>query len=264
MSRPTRRARAAPWGWALSGALLGACLVALWHAPARWLASALDQASAGHLQLVQTQGSVWRGSARLQLTGGPGSHDRSALPGRLYWRLSPRPNGLHIRLQAACCTAEGPLQLQLRPLWGGAQLQLQDSRSRWPAALLTGLGTPFNTIQPEGELSLHTQSLHVRWLERRVHLEGQAELSARHISSRLSSLQPLGSYRLRVQGGSNVTVQLDTLDGALQLSGNGQWLGGRLRFQGLAEAAPEHQDALANLLNILGQRRGDQAIILFN
>ena len=51
------------------------------------------------------------------------------------------------------------------------------------------------------------------------------------------------------------------LDGALLLSGNGQWVGQRLRFTGEASAAPERAAALANLLNIIGRRSGARSII---
>ena len=53
------------------------------------------------------------------------------------------------------------------------------------------------------------------------------------------------------------------LEGRLQLSGSGHWVGTRLRFQGEARAAPGLQAQLANLLNILGRREGDRAILSF-
>jgi general secretion pathway protein N len=81
------------------------------------------------------------------------------------------------------------------------------------------------------------------------------------MSSRLSTLKPMGSYRLSVQGGSGVAFTLETLEGSLQLTGSGQWVGDRLRFEGVASAPPERRVALANLLNILGQRDGARSII---
>ena len=73
----------APWRWAALGLCLGALpALALW-APARWLAAGVQQASGGQLQLQQAQGTVWTGSARLVLTGGAGSEDQAALPGRV-------------------------------------------------------------------------------------------------------------------------------------------------------------------------------------
>ena len=258
------KAPTAPWRWALAGALVGALSVALLNAPARWLAAGLARASGERVQLVEPEGSVWRGSARLLLTGGAGSHDRSALPGRLHWRLSPGWGGVAIGLNADCCTPHGPLALTLAPRWGGARLRVADGRSLWPAALLDGLGTPFNTLQPRGELALATRGLDVQWLAGRLQLAGRAELTARHVSSRLSTLHPLGSYQAVLDGGESLTLALSTLEGsALQLSGSGQWVGPRLRFRGEASAAPGLEATLANLLNVLGRRQGDRALIAF-
>ena len=92
-------------------------------------------------------------------------------------------------------------------------------------------------------------------------LEGQAQLDALSMSSRLSTLRPMGSYRLTLQGGATPTLGLQTLQGALQLSGSGQWVGQRLRFTGEASAAPEREGALSNLLNIIGRRNGARSLI---
>lgn len=257
-------ARAAPWRWALAGALLGGALVLLVQAPARWLAGGLAWASGGRVLLAQPQGSIWSGTARLLLTGGAGSRDRIALPGRVQWRLRPAGLGLGVRLSADCCTPEGPLALRLAPRWSGLQLQLADAQTQWPAALLAGLGTPFNTIQPRGELALATQGLRIDWLAGRVRLAGSASLTARDLASRLTTLQPMGTYRLQLRGGEPIGIELSTLDGALRLAGRGQWAPGAApRFRGEASAAPGLEAQLANLLNILGQRQGDRAILAF-
>ena len=44
-----------------------------------------------------------------------------------------------------------------------------------------------------------------------MHLQGRAEITARQLSSRLSTLQPMGSYRLEVRGGDAVALALSTL-----------------------------------------------------
>ena len=81
------------------------------------------------------------------------------------------------------------------------------------------------------------------------------------VTSRLSTIQPLGSYRVQIQGGDMTTLQLSTLDGALQLQGKGQWIGQRLRFQGEAWAAEGREAALANLLTMIGQRNGKRVLL---
>lgn len=252
--------RHAPWGWAVGGALGGLVLAWVLFAPAQWLANAVANATEGRVLLTEVRGTVWDGSARLVLTGGKGSQDAAALPGRLGWTLRPNPRGLGLALDASCCTA-APLQLQATPRWRGATLAVADGRSQWPAGLLVGLGTPWNTLQLDGQLGLLTQGLSVEWIEGRLAVAGRTVLEAQQISSRLSTLRPMGSYRITVNGGASSTLQLDTLDGSLQLSGSGQWVGSRLRFQGVASAAPEREGALSNLLNIIGRRNGARSII---
>ncbi len=254
----------APWRWAVAGAVLGALLALLLAAPARWLGALLSHASGGAVQLLDAEGSVWRGSARLEFTGGAGSRDRAALPGRLHWRLTPGPGALHASVQAQCCTPHGAIALAITPRWGGAHIAVREGHSEWPAALLTGLGTPFNTLQLHGTLLLLTQPLSLDIAQGRVRVEGSASLTAQRISSRLSPLPALGSYRVQLAGGAAPSLRLQTLEGALHLSGSGQWSGGRLRFAGEASAAEGMEAPLANLLNVIGQRRGNKALINFS
>lgn len=252
---------APPWRWAVLGAALGFVCALVFFAPAWWLASALARASAGQVQLVEPRGTVWTGSARLLLSGGQGSRDSAVLPGQIDWRIRPDWRGLRLAVQAECCTGPSPLRLQVFPRWAGARMQLADGLSRWPAEVLAGLGTPWNTVQAEGVLQLETQGLSVEWFEGRLAVAGRAELSVLGVSSRLSNLKPMGSYRLTLAGGATPTLELTTLEGSLQLSGTGSWVGARLRFQGVASAAPEDEASLANLLNIIGRRSGARSII---
>lgn len=252
--------RAAPWGWALAGACVGLFLTTLVNAPARWFTSSLQQASQGRLVFQDVRGTVWNGSLRLTLTGGAGSQDAATLPGRLNWRIRPAGSALLADLHADCCMQQA-WHVRLAPRWNGAQLTLTDSLSQWPAQWLTGLGTPWNTVQIEGQLTVATQGLVVQWAAGRMALAGRAQLDAANISSRLSTLKPMGSYRVTLQGGAAPSFQLETREGSLQLSGTGQWAGSKFRFDGVASAAPERLEALSNLLNIIGRRDGARAII---
>ena len=260
MARTQRPRRGIPWAWAIAGAAAGALCALVVFAPARWLAGAVAQASSGHVLLAEARGTVWNGSARLVLTGGTGSTDAAALPGRVGWRLHPRWDGAAAQLRAECCTPRPP---ELRAHWrvAGWRLQVQDAVSQWPATVLAGLGTPWNTLQLDGEVRLATQGLSVEWVEGRPRVEGRADLEALRVASRLSTLRPMGSYRITLQGGTQATLRLDTLEGSLQLSGSGQWVGQRLHFRGEASAVPGREAALANLLNIIGRRAGERSLI---
>ena len=258
-----RRSRRATTRWAALGVLLGTLVGLVAFAPAAWLAAAVASATAERLLLADARGSIWAGSAVPVLSGGPGSRDASALPGRLQWSIGLDGLGFALRARHACCI-NGELRLRLEPGLGQLKITLPASTGavgQWPAAWLTGLGTPFNTMQPAGWLSLSSgglvaQSAQGRWL-----LAGNAALAMTAISSRVSTLDTLGSYRLDVTGGAVAQLALSTLEGPLRLSGSGQWAGSGLRFRGEARAAPGSEAALNNLLNIIGRRQGTLAVL---
>ena len=251
----------APWLWATAGAVLGLLAGTTVFAPAAWLATAVSQASGQRVELAGARGTLWQGSSQLVLSGGLGSGQAVALPGQIHWRIRPVWGGLQISLAADCCTPQ-PLKLHATALgWSGARLVLGNGQSQWPAGLLAGLGTPWNTVQPQGQLAATSQNVAVEWTPSRTNLSGSVQIDAVQMSSRLYTLSPMGSYRITLQGGSEPSLQLTTLDGSLHLTGQGQWVAQRLRFNGVATAAPDKVEALSNLLNIVGRRDGARSII---
>ncbi len=248
----------------LLGVLVGGLLALLLFAPATWLAAAVAQATDQRLLLTDARGTVWRGSAVPVLTGGVGSRDASALPGRLDWRLAPSGLAWALQLRQACCI-NGDLALRLQPGWGRVRVELPGRAGaigQWPAAWLQGLGTPWNTLQPTGSLQLSSPGLSMESVQGRWRFEGNAELTLQAIASRVSTLDELGNYSLVLAGGADTaSLQLSTIRGALLLSGSGQWVGAKFRFQGQASAAPGSEAVLNNLLNIIGRRQGALSVI---
>lgn len=263
MARPSPKHQRAPWAWAGTGAVLGLVLASVLLAPARWLADALAQLSGERVQLQQAQGTVWDGTARLVLRAGPDATDASVLPGPVQWHLRPHWNGLDVTLAAPCCL-DTPWHWQARLGWAGVQLQADDlsaTASHWPAELLSGLGTPWNTVQLQGTLALYTQDLQITLGRSNWALQGSATVDALGVRTVLSTLQPLGSYRMVLQGGATPQLALSTLQGQLLLSGQGQLTQGRWHFSGEARSDESAQGALGNLLNIIGRRNGARSII---
>lgn len=262
-ARPPRQG--APWRAAVLAALMGLLLSVLLFAPARWLGMALNAASGGRVELINPRGTLWQGQADVLLTGGRGSRDQAALPQGVRWQLHTAWDegpALQLALQAPCCTPSG-LQATWRPLSSNFNLALAPLQSHWPTALLAGLGTPWNTLQLDGQLRLDSPGLRARWAQGRLQLDGSLQLDALDLSSRLSTLAPLGTYRLTFAAapGQDMRLTLSTLEGALQLRGEGQWVGGRLRFNGEAQAHEDNEAALSNLLNIVGKRSGRRSLI---
>lgn len=264
MARPAANPprSAAPWSWALAGAALGTVVALLLFAPARWLAALIAWGTQGHLVLEDAHGTVWRGSALGVVTGGRGSRDAVALSSRLAWTLQPDLRGLTVSVHAPCCTP-APIMMRIGPTAHGLTVSVADvAVSHWPAQLLAGLGTPWNTLQLEGRLQLSTRGLRLRWTPGQLQVQGQAQLLALDMASRLTTLRPVGSYRLTLEGDTPAaTLRLETLEGGLRLAGTGQWQPSHLRFSGEATTAPEHAAVLANLLNLLGRREGARSII---
>jgi general secretion pathway protein N len=264
------RNAATRWGgWGIAAGVVAGLVV---FAPAGWLARSVASATNGRLLLTETRGTIWSGSAVLVLTGGPESRDASALPGRMAWDLGFKGLGLQLRLRQDCCI-NGELALQLHPGFNRFSAELVPPPAaqatgwiaQWPAAWLAGLGTPWNTLQLGGVIKLTSPGLSFESAQGRGRLAGQADLMLLGASSRLSTLDTLGSYRLTLQGdphgASPTQINLSTLEGALQLNGSGQWGAGLLRFRGDARAAPGSEAALNNLLNIIGRRQGAVSLI---
>ena len=261
------KSRNAALRWAVGGAAIGVVGALVAFAPAAWLAGAVASATQQRLLLSDARGTVWNGSAVAVLTGGEGSRDASSLPGRLGWTLRPHGLGLEVQLQHACCL-NGSVALQVRPGFGRTEYTLVPPAGwvgQWPAALLGGLGTPWNTMQLGGSVRLASKALRVESVQGRWIVDGRADLDVLEASSRLSTLASLGSYRMSLSGDAAnpgiSLLRLTTESGPLQLSGNGTWGPAGVRFRGEARASAIEETTLSNLLNIIGRRDGARSVI---
>jgi len=261
------KSRSASFRWAIAGAFIGALIGVILFAPAAWLARGIASATDQRLLLTDARGTVWSGSAVPVLTGGLGSRDASALPGRLEWTVGIRGLAFEIRVRHACCL-NGSVALQIHSGLGRTTITLAPPPGswigQWPSAWLAGLGTPFNTLQLGGTVRLTTPGLMVESVQGRWLVQGRADIEIMNLSSRLSTLDSLGSYRLSVTGdpgSGGAQLSLTTLEGGLQLSGSGSWSGAGVRFRGEARATEGDEAALANLLNIIGRRDGARSVI---
>jgi len=253
----------ARWGWA--GLVCGGLAAFVAFAPAAWLADAVAARTQQRLLLSDARGTVWNGSAVPVLTGGPESRSATALPGRSSWKIGLRGLAFELRVRQPCCIGD-ELKLLLRPGLGRLSVQLMPGSAQigeWPAAWFAGLGAPWNTLRLGGTLRLSSSGLSLDVASGRWSLVGQADLELNNVGSPLTTLDRLGSYRLHLDGNPDrpPAFTLSTTDGALLLSGSGQWTGSQLRFRGEARAAPGSEGELENLLNFFGRRQGALSLI---
>jgi general secretion pathway protein N len=286
---------------AVVGAAIGLVVGIVATLPASLLASAVASATDNQFLLAEAEGTVWSGSAMTVLTGGAGSHDASVLPTRLAWTLRPRWNGLSLHLTQDCCLAHG-LDLSIRrtldawqvnvispderdrpaapiapmpPGGGGAEndaLAAATPVGQWPMGWLEGRGFPWNTIHPGGVLTLSTRNLSFAFQGGHWRTLGIAQVEIRQASSRLTTLDSLGTYRVLIQpdastqvrpgdGAARDLVWISTVDGALQIKGSGLIGATGLRIRAEASAATGAEAALDNLLNLIGRRNGALSVI---
>lgn len=261
---PSAQPSSRGWRWAVAGACTGMLIAFAIGAPARWLTGMVSLLTHEQLQLHASTGTVWRGSTELVLSSGPKSADARSLPGRIQWHWGLDAKGLKLTLHTDCCTP-APLVLHMGWRFGAWTVDMDAQTSRWPLALLTGLGAPWNTLQADGVVQWNSQPLSLSWAQGRMVWRGQTQLQILNMSSRLSTLRPMGSYELTLSGAqagtSTPDLTLKTISGPLRLSGKGQWVGHRMRFTGEASADEGSQAALDNLLNIIGRRDGSRSRI---
>jgi len=156
---------------------------------------ALERASGGRIELAETSGTIWNGSATVVLASGGTRQDaRASLPDPLSWHLSAWPllaGTFELTLQHPSALSE-PLRLR----GGAGRLQIGSATLRLPAAMLAGLGAPWNTVRPGGVLSVRTEGLELQQGRWRGSLSAEWE----YASSALTPVSPIGHYRLQTDG----------------------------------------------------------------
>lgn len=247
-------------GWLLLAALTVAFTV-LAFLPAAWMAQVVEGQTGGRLTLGDAQGSIWRGSAFIGGAASRADLVTPLLPGRFSWRLSPLVLVGVVELELDNPAALTPA-LKVSGSWNAWQVSA--GSVLLPAERLAALGAPLNTLAPSGQMRLSWNELILERQAKGIAVNGLMTLDLNDIASRLSPIRPLGAYRMDMQWqGQAAQLALKTVRGPLMLSGAGTLSNGRLQFSGIAEAQAGKEDSLANLLNLLGQRRkvGDKNVI---
>lgn len=250
---PRRRRRESHAWRRVRWTLLGLVVVAITlvvQLPAAWLADSVATRTGQRVLLADAAGTIWHGSATLALSAGAGSQTATVLPGRLTWAVSGWPllqDTLRVVVSHDRALA-APVALTVTP----RRWTVQTGAISLPASLLEGVGAPFNTLRPDGQMRLDWSGLQGRFADGTR--EGHLTLRIEQVSSAVSRLRPLGSYRAEIDWtGAAGRMELKTLAGPLYLEGSGT-LGRQARFTGTAHADPEAAAQLAGLLSLLGRR----------
>jgi general secretion pathway protein N len=93
--------------------------------------------------------------------------------------------------------------------------------------------------------------------------KGQVNVDLINLKSALSTISPLGDYRITIDLSPISTFQVRTLKGVLEIKGQGQIRSNGIEFKGEAKALPENKESLIGLLSVLGKNQGDTTLLQF-
>ena len=244
--------RAVLW---LFSAIVAVLLTVLAFLPAVWMSEVLEKQTGGRFSLGDAQGTLWNGSAFLGGAAGGKVAVAPLLPGRFSWRVSPLV--LVGRVDAELSNPEA-LSQPVKITGGWSAWTISAAAIVLPAERLAALGAPLNTLQPSGRMTLSWQQLQIARQGQQVAMTGAMQLLLDDIASRLSPIRPLGAYKVALDWrGQQAQMQLTSTRGPLLLTGAGRLDRGRMQFSGRAQAENGQEQRLANLLNLLGQRRSE-------
>lgn len=218
-------------------------------APATLLDARLHAASDGRLRLAAARGTLWAGTGQLEIRDERG---RAGLAKPVAWHWLPA-EVLRARLayQVALDPGSRPFPVALH----GSRIELADADIGLPAAALGQLVPKLATLGLSGDLALQVPRLSIGGSATR----GSATVQWRNAGSGLSPVAPLGDYELRVSAdGPTVRTTLTTLQGPLQLDGQGAWANGRPpEFLASARVPPGLHPRLAPFLRLISVERSD-------
>lgn len=218
--------------------------------PASWFAWGLNRFTHGSIQLNPVAGSLWQGKGRLVYFYPPTvPHDL----GNTEWHVNPLwLLAGHVQMNWRSNTEDTRLDTTIRLSSG--KVALLDTEAAFPAQSVGTFYPPAALISPQGQVRLHIDKLTMD----HNGMTGGGDIQWQAAGSSLTTVQPLGDYRLEITGaGKTANLKLSTLRGALDLTGQGQWqfTTGQIQFNGHAtphERTPE----LEPLLKLLGDDQG--------
>jgi general secretion pathway protein N len=195
---------------------------------------------------------------------------------RFHWATSCKLFSLTCNTDIQFAALEQPQSI----LWGLSKSQIAANEIKLPANILEGLGNPWSTLRPRGELGARWTDIQLGGIEglgavngvlggANSPSSGVIRIIISNLTSPISPVKPLGGYEISANvADSGMNWTLSTTSGPLLLKGQGEFSnkGGKsgssgdskgMHFSGEANASPESKESLIGLLSLLGKKEGD-------
>jgi general secretion pathway protein N len=249
------------WSGSIVALLSGIALAVVLWLPASVPTAMIAKRAEGRLDFSHVRGTAWAGSTELALVKPNKAEASIPIPGRIHWHWLWQGWIPELVVNSDCCFSQ-PVTFKLILGTDLQQLSISDVKINFPLTILEGLGAPFNTLKPNGDLQIETRKLKMTLADRVMKVSGDADFELGNLSSVLSQVKPIGTYTVAAKGqGDRISFKLSTRSGALQLSGSGELTQKKFRFNAEATSSPGYELAMSNLLNVIGRRSGNRSII---
>lgn len=225
--------------------------------PISWASSLISNQSQCKINLESPQGTIWSGNTSISLgnlINGTCS-EKAFVTERIIWSTSCHPMKISCEINITSAMLSKPGSIFITP----SKSTLSSNELSLPMKILQDLGAPWNTIKPEGQLTLAWGDLTLI----NNNYSGIVNLTITDASSQLSSVKPLGDYQINISSLNARTFEVKTLKGALEISGKGTLAGHGIEFTGEAIAKPEYKEALTGLLSVIGKTSNDVTKLQF-
>lgn len=241
--------------------------------PVSWIGGSLASQTACRVMLQQPVGTIWQGSAALAFsepnaTEG-GCRDPMSVTERFHWSTGCKLFSLTCNTDIQFAALEQPQSI----LWGLSKTQIASNEIKLPANILEGLGNPWSTLRPRGELGARWTDIQLGGFEGlggtngilgggNSPSSGVIRIIISNLTSPISPVKPLGGYEISANiADTGMNWTLSTTSGPLLLKGQGEFSNKGsnrgMHFSGEANASPESKESLIGLLSLLGKKEGD-------
>jgi len=241
------------FGWPSRIALLAcALMLVIAYFPIRWLSTNVEKMTNCQVVLLQSEGTIWKGSAQLgfsDIQSGASATCHSPQVGseRFAWETQCSISNLKCKWIIQYANMARPFELTVHP----RAITLASNQMELPANMIEVAGGLMRSLHLRGKLAIRWEDLIWDSSPR-----GLVEVRFLNMASPISPVKPLGSYSLTFQLKQAVRLDVSTINGPLLLTANGIIEKGRLSLQGEATASPGSLDSLIGLLSIIGKKDG--------
>jgi general secretion pathway protein N len=236
------------WSLLAAGALIYLLLLVA-MAPATLFDAIFRDLSAGKLRLAEARGTVWSGAGQITLVD---PVRKSGLSKPLSWHFVPASILLgHLVCELTPDSSKPRIVARIYP----NRIEIGEADVTAPAALLGILVPKLGPFGLGGELQLRTTGL---VFGNGNPIKGLASIRWRAASSVHTPVSPLGDYEFVFENqGNAAAMRLRTLEGPLQLDGNGSWHSGtRPVFAATARVPSQYQERLEPFMRMFAAERG--------